>query len=234
MNGRVLICAATRIEARACRSGIENAHAADRFEVLQTGIGLRAAEAALRRHVDGRGSVKAKAIVSSGFAGAKSSSIELGTWVVASAVTRAGAAELPTAGRVAELLARAPLRWSQARCLSREAVSHAGEALPDGGALQVVDMESFALAQIAHELQIPFDVLRLISDTPAQPIPEAVGTFTAVATAEGTAERARRLWSGSLQALASPSAMVGFVTRSISLPTQLAQGWEVLARAWNP
>lgn len=232
MSGRILICAATAVEARACRAGIENARAGERFEILQTGMGLRSAEAALRKRLGG--SARASGVVSSGFAGAKSPGLELGTWVVAEAVVRAGAGDLATAGLLAGRLSRASLRWSKARCLSRESVSHAGEDLAQAGDALVVDMESFALAQVAREAGLPFEVFRLISDTPAEPIPEAVGMLAGVATADGVGQRARRLWTGSLQALTSPSAMVGFVRRSIALPTQLAQGWEELARAWNP
>src|SRR6185437_11402644 len=45
MKGIILLCAATSIEANACRRGIMNANATHQFDVLCTGMGKRSAKA---------------------------------------------------------------------------------------------------------------------------------------------------------------------------------------------
>jgi hypothetical protein len=55
-------------------------------------------------------------------------------------------------------------------------------------------MESYALAEVAREAGIRFDVFRLLSDTPEQPIPEGIAAL-AVAAASDAARRTATHWS---------------------------------------
>lgn len=227
----ILVCAATGVEARACRRGLARAHALDRFEVLRTGIGADAAERGLRARlasITGPSSAEAPtAIVSTGFAGAKSDDLALGEWVLAEVLPE----PLKTHPWLNGLLSRT-LKARPVRCDAVDAVdthrapeevprARQAESLP-----QVVDMESLRLASVAAELGLPFACLRLISDTPAHPIPDAIATFV-----QPGPKRSKR-WPRALrQGLGSPTQLIGFARRTLPLTGQLMDGWERLGAA---
>jgi hypothetical protein len=240
---KVLVCAATSVEARACRAGIARAGCADQVEVLPTGIGRAAAEAALRARLSGSrpsttgtpdssSAKEAKApwrpelIVSSGFIGARAATLEVGGWVLASAVAARGSEAILTSGRLLTVLERSPLRWSVATCVTVDRILGGSEEAPDGA--ETVDMESHALALVSAEAEIPFDLFRLVSDTPAEPIPGWIGTFAAASQQSGN-ERVRKWMSGSFGLLREPLDSARFIARTSRLPGRLSEGWSQLA-----
>jgi hypothetical protein len=87
-------------------------------------------------------------------------------------------------------------------------------------------MESFAWAEICSGLGIPFHILRLVSDNPDAPLPEAVGSFASIATASSASEKLRHLRSGLTSVVSQPKSMAGFMIRGTRLPGLLAQGWQ--------
>jgi nucleoside phosphorylase len=225
-EGPVVICAATGLEAKGCRAGI--AGAGPRFEVLLTGMGMAAAGRALRARLSS--GPRPSLVVSSGVTGAKTPGLGLGEWILANELALASGEVLAVESVLARAVARTGLRWHQAQCRTLEAVSGEGKDHSPEEPL-VVDMESWALAEVAGEAQVPFDFFRLVSDTVEHPFPEAVGTLVAASTATRMGDKARMLWAGTRQVLGAPSAVASFAWRSRLLPTQLAEGWAALTAA---
>jgi nucleoside phosphorylase len=221
VSGLVLICAATSVEARACRTGIERAGATARFEILQTGMGRVAAEKVLRERL-GRGA-RPEWIVSSGFAGSRMREAEFGSWAMATSI-EAGA----VSGRINELISRAGLSVIAAPWQMVDAVAGAQAQVPEG---IIVDMESGALGSVAAAEGIPFDVLRVISDTLERPIPQAVAMLSSATLESDSSARRGAFTNGLMAALREPGRVLDFGLRTMKLPAVLADGWAALARS---
>jgi nucleoside phosphorylase len=201
----ILLCAATSIEARACRAGTSNA--AQPIEVLKTGMGLKNAEDALRiRLQNGASQPRPSLIVSTGFAGSWSPRYRVGDWVVGKTVAyenRWAPLDLNPAREI--LPSQETLPRGDFRTLLEPAI---------GNAEVLVDMESFSWAKVAHEFQIPFLILRMISDSPSHPLPKTIQHL-----ATGSFGR------GMMSLPSEPRALMKFVARGARLPGLLKQGW---------
>lgn len=220
--GPVLVCAATAVEAQACRLGLRGVER--RVEVLQTGMGVVAAAEALRRRLET--APRPRWLISSGFAGSRDESVNLGAWLFADSL-RHGTLDVPVSGLLDGALAQVPLPARRAEFVTVDLVVGAGEGAQAGVA---VDMESAALGRLAYDVGIPFDVLRVVSDTVVQPVPDALAELSqAVLKKEALARWRGMFWSATLAAQ-SPRAMLGFVLRSALLPRVLAEGWRHLGR----
>jgi hypothetical protein len=233
---QLLLCAATGVEARACRKGIERAGAADRLEVLETGMGPARAAQALRERLAAGGAPAGGAarpdwIISTGFAGARVPGLEVGTWILGSSLRG-------PEGETLELMPRAMIDWLKGAHAPIRAASVytapqiAGEkapSLPDG--VEAVDMESMALARVAREHGIDFHLLRLVSDTPDRPIPLAVIELSSIAEpARPFGDRLRGLGQGLLSVAREPQGLARFIGQTMPLPRELARMWEGIAR----
>lgn len=226
----ILVCAATGIEARACRRGLRDAREDGRFEILQTGMGARAARDALQARL-ARGERPA-AIVSTGFAGSMGAGLALGRWVVAAEVAREGSTDhLAPPEWVSALSAR--LGAAPVRCLQVDAV-WIGEAEVEGALPRVVDMESFALGEVARDAGLPFVSCRVISDTPSLPLPEAFKHLTSAFTERQPLARLHQAGRGVAAALGAPRALARYLAVSRRLPETLAEGWRALVSRGHP
>ena len=231
----ILVCAATRSEAAACRRGIADAGAAG-FEVLTTGVGLARAATALRRRlrdgVAGRSSsLEPTLVVSSGFAGTPSAEIEQLTWITASSVHRL------VDGRTQPVdVPRGLLHLAGGATVCH--VVSADHVVP-GDACGMphpaaVDMESAALAEVAAAAAIPFSVLRLVTDTPARPLASLGRTLAAALAADGLAGRVAQGSRAALELARSPAGTIAFVRESLTWCERLRDGWRDHARRGVP
>ncbi|HET7755031.1 MAG TPA: carotenoid biosynthesis protein, partial [Anaeromyxobacteraceae bacterium] len=164
--GSIVVCAATGTEAAACLEGIADS-GVEGVEVLRTGVGPERAARALRERLAAE--PRPTLVVSSGFAGALTPGLERGSFVTADAVIelvdgRSSAVAIPPGGlRTAP--ASAPVSVVSASTVLQSAPAGSGGAA-------AADMESAALARIAAGANVPFAVFRVVSDTPAAPLPE--------------------------------------------------------------
>jgi hypothetical protein len=211
----ILVCTATATETRACRRGLRGASG---FEVLPTGMGPERAERALANRLK-RGP-RPDEIHSTGFAGSRVPRIEVGTWILATRLRGPGLAELALdSSSWKARLERAGIAHECVSLQSVERVAGAGAKLDS----DTVDMESSALARVARKHGIPFHVLRLVSDSPALPIPESVVDLV-------SGSKARGLLSLAL----APRNTAHFVLRMRGLNVKLALAWEKLRRDPTP
>lgn len=219
---RVLVCAATRAEHGACARGIGARH-----EVLLTGVGPARAARTLAERL-ARGALP-DLVVSSGFAGALTPTLALGSWITGARVSEwDGALRLSVD---VELVCAPGL----VRC---EVVSSSALVAPSdvpGAATTplVADMESAALAREARRRGVAFAIVRLISDTPAHPLPAFVSPFAAALAATTTASRLAAAGRGLAAAAARPRDVVRLVTESGAWLRGLEDGWRALG-AWPP
>lgn len=223
---RVLVCAATRAEHDACRRGIlASARSGDDevHETLLTGVGpLRAAKSLAMRLARG---VLPDLVVSSGFAGALGPELALSSWITGARVCEwDGAARVPVE---AGALVCAP---GLVRCdvVSSSTLMSANRALRRGSLPMVADMESAALARASGQRGVPFAIVRLISDTPAQPLPAFVSSIASAMAAETTASRLASAGRGLRAALVDPRAVVRLVKDSARWLRDLEEGWKTL------
>lgn len=228
--GRVLVCAATRMEHDACERGIAEARRSREsdHEMLLTGVGpLRAGQALAERL--SRGSLP-ELVVSSGFAGALTPSLALSSWITATRLYEWVDGALVRAEGVGSV---EPLP----RLVGCEVVSSA--ALVESGALEqpgagaiAVDMESVALAREAARRDVRFAVARLVSDTPARPLPAFLAPLTAALagdTATTAAVRVALAARGVRAAVTDPRAVARLLVDSRAWGRALEQGWRELA-----
>jgi hypothetical protein len=230
----ILVCAATGVEARACRRGIREASAEARFEVLVTGIGGRAARAALDARLALDTPARPSAIVSAGFAGAADPGLAVGGWTVAAEVAREGEGRLTAPPAWVHALA-ARLEARPVRCLTVDALRTPPFPDPEdaggpGILPRIVDMESYPLAVAAAQAGIPFVCCRVVSDTPAQPLPLALGHFTQAMLGGGARSRLRHAGRGAAEALGDPLSLGRYLATARRLPRALAEGWSVIAQ----
>lgn len=200
----ILLCAATGTELDACKRGTP------RFSHLLTGVGAAHAARALSGRL-ARGERPAL-VVSSGFAGALTGDLPVGTWVTARS--------LPGAGE---------LRLAPAPAVPCAVVS--SDVLVQGQRLDgdAVDMESVALAAVAHEHRIPFMVLRLVSDTPDDPLPTFLGGFTAAMAATSRRAKLGGIARGLRGVLDDPGGVVRVVREGRAWTRDLTDGWKTFA-----
>jgi adenosylhomocysteine nucleosidase len=215
----ILVCAPTRVEAEACRRGLADARASG-VEVLRTGVGTQRAAAALKGRLR-RGS-RPSLVVSSGFAGAVTPGIALHALVTAVALHRLG-----PDGAVPVPLPPGALRAATGALPCHVATADGvriGDA-PPLAAPAAVDMESAALAEAAAAAGVPFQVLRVVTDTPERPFPPFVRALgTALSTGSPRAWLAAALRAASGAAL-RPGEAVAFARASLAAARALRAAW---------
>lgn len=160
---RILICAATAAEARACERGVNNAGL--KFEILRTGVGFEKARGTLSKRL--RDGARPDLIVSTGFAGSLTEDIPLHSWIVAKKVLSGER----------QVVGDKNLRASFAGATSCDLMSVPKLVPKRERAPMAVDMESAVLGELADAQNIPFLVLRFVTDTPASPLPEFIADF---------------------------------------------------------
>jgi hypothetical protein len=223
----ILVCAATRVEADACRRGLADAGACG-VEVLRTGVGPSRAAAALSSRL--RRGEAPSLVVSTGFAGALTEGIPLHALVTAAALHRLG-----PDGAVPVPLPSGALRVARGALPCHLATADAvvvGDtpALAALAAPAAVDMESAALAETAAAAGIPFEVLRVVTDTPLQPFPpfvRALGVTLAAGPARTRAAAALRAAAG---AALRPGEAIAFARASLAAARALRAAWRARAR----
>jgi hypothetical protein len=214
----ILVCAATRIEASACRDGLADAGA--RAAVLRTGVGPARAAAALTARL--RTAPLPTLVVSSGFAGALSPGIPLHAVVTASGLHRLGAegavpVPLPVGG-LRPLAGALPCQFA-----TTDGVWAA--VAPGLPAPAAVDMESAALAETAAAAGVPVAVLRVISDTPAAPLPPFAAALGAALVAGPNLAGLRAAGGALAAATRRPVAAVAFARSSLAAARALRAAW---------
>ena len=234
----ILLCTATSVEAHACKSGI--ARSGTGFEILQSGMGLKNARVALEARLAQERLPRPTLIVSTGFAGSWSEELPVGSWAVGRAVRieSGDRHELEDLSRIVHFSPGLLKRWRPAEFLSLsrpqsgDGTSRRGQ---QSGLPVLVDMESYAWAELSRAHAIPFAILRMISDTPREPLPGAVENFAAAWTASRPLERAGYLARGLSRTVSEPRVLSKFLARSSRLPRRLADGWqEFAAELRNP
>jgi hypothetical protein len=215
----ILACAATGVEAAACRRGLADARARG-VEVLRTGVGPAHAAAALSERL--RRGEAPSLVVSTGFAGALTDGIPLHALVTASALHRLG-----PAGAVPVPLPPGALR-ARAGALPCQVVTSdlvwVGDA-PALGAPAAVDMESAALAEIAAAAGIPFEVLRVVTDTPGRPFPSFVRALGVTLSAGPARARVAAAVRAAVGAARRPGEAIAFARSSVAAARALRAAW---------
>jgi hypothetical protein len=198
--------------------------------MLLTGVGPhRAARSLEMRLAHG---LRPDLIVSSGFAGALSPALALSSWIAGARIGEWNGVEAVPVQDVA--LVKGPP--GVARCevrSSSELVLVAG-AMPVADAREpvVVDMESAALARVAARWGIAFAVVRLISDTPAHPLPRFSAAFASAMAATTNGSRLSLAGRGLFGAIADPPGVLRLVRQGTACLRELEAGWQRLA-AWS-
>ena len=205
----ILVCTATRAEHDACARG------ASSLEHLLVGVGAANAAQALIARLTSDGPRPAL-VVSTGFAGALRPGLDVGTWVTASSLS-GGAADLRRAPAPA-----VPVAFLSSDVLVQGSVTDHGEA-------EAVDMESVALSRIAAEHRIPLMVLRLISDTPENPLPTFLGGFTAGMAATTSRGKLNGFARGLRGVLKNPRGVARVVREGVQWTRDLESGWRSFA-----
>jgi hypothetical protein len=95
-----------------------------------------------------------------------------------------------------------------------------------------VDMESFALAEVALRANIPFGVLRYITDSPKQSLPSFVRHFTDVATGKSSAQRVGALFNGARALLGEAGEIAPFLKNGNQWRQELVSGWARFAKSY--
>ncbi|MFL5812833.1 MAG: hypothetical protein ACJ763_04600 [Bdellovibrionia bacterium] len=224
----ILVCAATSVEAKACAQGISRAGQSGRYEVLQTGMGLIQARQILEKRLSNPQLPQPSRVISTGFAGSWTNDLAIGYWISGQSIeTQSGQA--PITLDTFPLFRNFSFPVHPARVITIEQANSKGKAHAPGALPVAVDMESYAWAEICRVKNIPFQILRLVSDNPSAPLPEAIGSFASVATAPTIQGKFQSLTRGLSQAFQEPKALAGFIARGTKLPGLLAQGWQEIA-----
>ena len=223
------ICAATRSEADACRRGVAAAGLTDRLRIVRTGIGTVAARRSLDREMS-RGP-RPVGLVSSGFAFSTDPGLAPGQLAAASHVVafEGVGTERELAEPLALDLADVPCRPFTTTDFFLDADDpRIGTGPLGSGAL--VDMESAAVAELATEADVPYAVLRLVTDTPGRPLPPFVGCYVRAALAPTGLSRTAGTVRTGLSALASPLRTWRFLSTGRRRCRELCEGWRRYAR----
>lgn len=167
-------------------------------------------------------------IVSSGFAGALSPTLALSAWITGVRVGEwNGLTRVPVDGVA---LAEGPPGLARCEVLSSTALlSQASFAAPGGSWPLVIDMESAALAREASRHRVKFAVVRMISDTPAHPLPAFLSPLASALSATTTSSRLTFAGRALRGALANPRGMHRLVSESAIWLRDLEEGWRKLA-----
>jgi nucleoside phosphorylase len=223
-----LICVATSVEANACRKGIESSGQAESYEVLQTGMGFSRARETLEKRLSDVKQPLPDFVISSGFAGSWTRDLTVGSWVVGDSVESKARPPLtlsPWPFKKGAL----QIEFKPARMMTLAQISsHVSDGLDvsDSPLPVAVDMESYAWAEVCADWDIPFQIVRLISDNPDAPLPESVGSFAAISMASSLQSRFRHLGKGLTQLVREPLPMARFIARGTKLPALLTRGWQ--------
>lgn len=232
MSSVILICTATSVEAKACRRGIEQVGKSARFEVIQTGMGLDNARSGLAKRLDTLNLPSVTQVISAGFAGSWTRQLSVGDWVLGQSVELQSGTHRFELDRLT-LPSKISFPFRNSRIISLAQASSDGavnSAAGDAVSLPVVvDMESYAWAEICQHHRIPFQVIRMVSDNPDAPLPKAVGAFASVFTAPSVQMKFRSLFQGVQHAASEPMNLARFVGRGTQLPGLLERGWQELA-----
>lgn len=161
-----------------------------RVAVVATGVGKDAAIRGARLTIEGH---RPKLVVAAGLCGGLASDLGRGEVVVASSVTRVGGAERQPS-QASGLLAVGGHR--QVRVVTADQVIDTPEAkrnLRTATAADVVDMESWWIADVAEAEDTPWAVVRSVSDTADERIPQDVAKLASVTHPARLAGAAARL-----------------------------------------
>jgi hypothetical protein len=215
----ILVCAATRVEATACRRGLDDAGARG-VEVLRTGVGPSRAAAALSARL--RHGAPPSLVVSSGFAGALTTGVPL-----YAVVTAAGLYRIGPGGAVAVTLPPGALRVAPGVLPCQVATADAVElgGTPALAAPAVVDMESAALAEVAAAAGAQIEVLRVVTDTPAAPFPPFVRALGASLAAGAPGTRLGAAMAAAAGAVGRPLEAIAFARSSLAAARVLRDAW---------
>jgi hypothetical protein len=230
---RVLVCAATRTERDACKRGIDTfVHSTSAsHEVLCTGVGPSRTARSLADRL-ARGPLP-DLVISSGFAGALGPELAISSWISGVSVDEwTGGHRTPVDG-VKIVLGPADFVRCDVLSSNELVTDLGGDALAckDGRPL-VVDMESAALARETSDKGVPFAVLRLISDTPAHPLPSFMAQVTAALAAGSATSRITHGARGLGGLVRNPRGALRLATEGPAWLRQLEAGWVGLA-AWS-
>lgn len=223
---KILICAASSAEAKACVKGVRGAGKSLEIEVLLTGMGLKNAAAGLRRRL--AIGARPDLIVSSGLAGAFSPSLKKGDWVTSSEVYLCEDERIITAFAARSFCGAVPgvidcsFASSSDLVVDHEKLERRYKGLSGQIA---VDMESAALANVASEAGVGFAVFRLISDTPHEPLPRFLSGVAAALSAERPAERFQSGLKALALALADPRGVARLAKEMPRWSHALSDGW---------
>lgn len=232
----ILVCTATQIEHDAVVAGLRDSGATG-LEVLNVGVGpLHAGKKLRQRLMAGPAPSR---IVSAGFAGMVSGGVPFASWITAeklwdwdgdsSALTELSLAAPTPLDAVLIGMTRCEL-VSTDHLVTHDSKLYRLVPTPSKGPL-AVDMESVALAREADARGIPFTVARLVSDTPAHPLPEFLAPITAAMTSEGALARVTHAARGVRAALGDPRGVARLVLEGKSWTRRLRAGWSTLADA---
>lgn len=199
--------------------------------MLLTGVGpFHAARALADRLAGGR---LPDLVVSSGFAGALSTELALSSWITGARVSEWNEAESVAIEVQGLDLVCAP-GLAQCDVVSSSVLALPGAPMSGSSTPLAIDMESAALAREARRRGVRFAVARLISDTPAQPLPAFMAPFAAALAAPGTEARLRAAGRGLRAAAGDPRGVVRFVGQSSTWLRALEGGWSRLdLDAWG-
>lgn len=210
----ILVCAATRTERDAVKEGI-HASGATAFEVLLSGVGPTHAARALEERL-ARGTVDL--VVSTGFAGTTDRAMARMSWVTARSLRDVDGVTLR----------EAPAPASACEIVTASELVEVAQKSERGVA---IDMESAALARVASAHGASFMVLRLVSDTPDQPLPSFLSPFANAMASDDTRSRLRLAAKGLGAALRDPRGVATLVRDGRDWSKALREGWAIFARA---
>lgn len=226
---KILVCGASGTEAKACERGIKASGHAELFEVLQTGVGFDRSSEALKKRLER--APRPDLIISTGLAGAISADIPLNTWVTALEVF-----SLDTANdNELKAIPLTRLRHSVHEAKGCNFISSAEVTFQDSDLASVyrkipepvvVDMESAILAEIAQDNGIDFMALRLISDTPKEPLPRFVSKIAAAMAERKPVSRLAYALQGATEAVRDPRGVMQMVKGGQKWSALLRDGWQ--------
>lgn len=228
MSQLILLCAATGFESGACQRAIRSEGLENQFEVLRTGVGKKQARLKLRERLKDPLKKKPTLIISSGFAGGRNAQFEVGRWILGTQVIAEGGEDFECDSQLSEIIKRSGLSISLGRVFSIDFI--AGEE-PLTRASEAVDMESYALAEVAFHYKIPFIILRMVSDTPQYPIPDVI-RYSSMIFVESQSWSKRLNWLNlSLKSLIkNPDEMIQFSSRSSKLLKQFGRELRLIGK----
>ena len=226
----ILICAATTTEAKACLAGLALAKNGHSFGVLQTGMGRAAARRSLQNYL--KENAKPNLVISTGFAGSLNENAQVGSWVCGVSL-RHGFSPSEVACTVLPPSVRAVMAdncaFGRVRAVDLVVTEHIDET---HNADEAVDMESYGLFEVCRAHEIGFSILRLISDTPSDPLPAAIKTFSSMFLSAQPSAKGRAFFQGASQLMRSPKSFALFAIKASRLREDLTQGWLKIADSW--